>query len=391
MVDTSVIDTFLAESLRSIRNEGFAQWPIGSEADWQTSDRAKEVWTQIDFHGIAVLLFNSASRLENWPDNLIERIAEEARLIALWETTHRKCVGDLIFQLHDAQIDTVLMKGTSIAYSIYDDPSARRRGDSDLLVNPTDLHRTRMILANNGWYKRDDPHGLSFQETWLHNMAEFFIHSIDLHWEPSDRPVLQQVLRRVDYFANRQPLERFAKVAFGADLALTVVHAAINQNWHSTHGYYSQDKRLTGSRRFIWSVDFDLLLRNLNSAAHARLTDICLKGGVGPLVASTLRGASEDLGTSDWNVLIEQLDAGVLDADIKRYLETRDNLAEFLLDLRTANPWSFKLRLLKHRGFPPRTHLIEKYPTAKGWPTILLQGRLLIATAGRLLRRVVSS
>lgn len=391
MVDTSFIDTFLAKSLRAIRNEGYAQWPIKNNIDWQTSDRAIAVWERIDFHGIAVLLFNGADRLENWPDDLVERISEEARLIALWETTHRKCVGGLIVSLHNACIETVLMKGTSIAYSLYDDPSARRRGDSDLLVNPADLDRTRVILAKNGWYKRTDPHGLSFQETWLHNMAEFFIHSVDLHWEPSDRPVLQRILSRVDYFENRRPLNRFAKGAYGSDIALTVVHAAINQNWHGTHGYFSQNMRLTGSRRLIWSIDFDLLVRNLDLAACARLINICLTGGVGPLVASTLRWASEDLGTSGWDDLIERLDAGVLDADISRYLATKDDLEEFLLDLRTANTWKFKLSLIKRRGLPPRTHLIEKFPAAKGWPTILLQGRFLFAIARRLLKRVVSS
>jgi hypothetical protein len=43
---------------------------------------------------------------------------------------------------------------------------------------------------------------------------------------------------------------------------------------------------------------------------------------------------------------------------------------------------------LRARGLPPRGHLVQKYPGQAGWPTALLQGRLLVETAGRALRRL---
>lgn len=390
MVETSAIDGFLGETLRAIRSEKVALWPDTQAVDWTRTEALTAIWARIEYHGIPVLLHEQAGRLSRWPDKMLERIAEEARLIGLWEATHAAVVTKLLGALADADIETVLMKGTALAYSIHDEPSARRRGDTDLLVRPATLDRVRTVLSQCGWYRNDDPHGLTHQEGWLHDCAGHFTHAVDLHWEPSDRPVVRRVLSREDFFANRHRLPRLCEHASRPDHALTLVHEAINQEWHKLHGYWAEEGRVKGGRRLIWSVDFDLLTRAMDENGWARLTALCAERAVGPLVADALRGAAGDLGTPLPDAVLTELDEQVLDPDLATYFKTTDNLGEFWLDLRTASSWRERIGMVRERGFPPRAHLVEKYPDQSGWPTALLQGRLLVETAGRLISRVAT-
>ncbi len=382
MMDTSSVDGFLAEALRDLRAGKPFAWRTDFASDWQT------VWSRIEFHGIPLILHEYADRLNTWPLPLLDRIAEEARLIVLWESTHRDAVANILEALNAAGIESVLMKGTALAYSFHDKPAARRRGDTDLLVRPENAARTREIFEKLGWYREKGPHGLYFQESWLLDTAGFFVHSIDLHWEPSDRAVLHSVLPIGEFFSQRKPIPRFGEGAFRPSIATMIMHAVTNQKWHAQHGYQAENGRLSSAKRLIWSVDFDLMVANMQDEDWDQLTSHCAREGAGPLVAEALRGAQQDLGTHLPAQPLAKLEQGQLNPDLHTYFTSRDSLTQFWLNLRRTRGLSNKAQLLMTRGLAPRDHLIKKYPAASGWPTFLLQGRLVIETAGRAIARV---
>lgn len=386
MLETSVIDEFLGASLSRLRTGAATAWP--QEHEWAGKDACDAVWSRLDFHGVALLFHGQDDALSNWPEPLVARIGEEARLMALWEATHRAALAQLIDHLDRARIKSILMKGTAIAYSLYTDPAARRRGDSDLLIQPRDIAAARDILEGAGWYRNADPHGLTHQEGWRFDSAGAFVHALDLHWEPSDRAALQRVLKREDIFATCRPLPRLDKAAYCASTQLTIVHEAINQKWHEVRGYWSGDEKIIGARRLIWSVDFDLLARSLTPADWRELIEFCSDRGIGPLVAAALSKAAKDLGTDLPAVFIEELAGQREDPAIAAYCNASDDFEEFWLNLRHAPGWRERVALLSDRGFPPAGHLRAKYPKQAGWPAAFLQARLLIETAARVIRRV---
>lgn len=381
MTETARIDAFLAASLRALRDGEAGVWTLDQAEDW------KPVWSRIEFHGLPIILHAQAEQLHRWPTGLLERIAEEARLVVLWETTHARAVTAILADLSEAGIESVVMKGTALAYGFHDDPAARRRGDTDLLIAPADLDRTRTAFEAAGWYRKGDPHGLYYQEGWLHKSAGFFEHAVDLHWYPTDRPVLQKLLPAERFFDKKVALPKLAKFAYRPDNATMVLHAVINQKWHAQHGYDAEDGRVVGPRRLIWSIDFDLLVRAFEPGDWERLTTRALGCGAGPLVAEALLGAQEDLGTPLPQDRLQQLREAPLSADLARYFSDADSLSQFMLDIRTSSGVGQKAKLFITRAFPPRAHLLRKYPAASGWPTALLQGRLLIETAGRMLKK----
>ena len=368
MTENQPIDDFLGRCLRALRDKGEAPWELGENIE------PREVWTRIEFHGLPMLLHQHADCLPNWPSGLLERIAEEARLLALWEATHRKCVGALVEALSEAGIESVFMKGTALAYSVHEDPAVRRRGDSDLLIRPGKEQAAREVFESTGWYRKNDAHGLYFQEGWLFRSAGIFEHAIDLHWQPTDSPLLHPVLPLETFFSNREPLKRLSPNSHRPDWATLVLHGAINQKWHAVNGYDAEYEKLASPRRHIWSVDFDLLARAMSQRDWERLVEISSVGGVAPLVADALRGAQQQFGTLLDEQSMCMLEQAVTDAGVRAYFSSSDTLSKFWLDLRNARGLDGKARMIFMRAFPPRKHLLKKYPGASGWRAEVCRG-----------------
>ena len=80
MVETTAIDEFLGGVLRAIRADQAAAWrdagpDAGPDADWSGSSTLAAIWARIEYHGIALLLHQSADLIAPWPDAMRARIA----------------------------------------------------------------------------------------------------------------------------------------------------------------------------------------------------------------------------------------------------------------------------------------------------------------------------
>ena len=72
------------------------------------------------------------------------RRAPRMRTVREW--TCRDEIARVLGSLADQGIVPVLIKGAPLAYTVYDDPSLRPRGDTDLLVRPEEVQQARRIL-----------------------------------------------------------------------------------------------------------------------------------------------------------------------------------------------------------------------------------------------------
>ncbi len=342
---------------------------------------------RLEFHGIAVLLHESGHRFEGWPQDVAAGLRAEARLAVLWEEMHRRIVVDLIGKLASENIASLVMKGTALAYLYHDDPATRRRGDTDLLIHRKDLDATRAVLEKLGAYHRNDPHGLFFQETWLIERGTRSLHSIDLHWEPADRPVLQKILRSDEFWAGCVPVPRLCADARAPDPVLMLVHGAINQLWHTARGFFANDTTVTGGRRLIWSYDYSRLAEGFDHHQWHRLVTFCREREISIIVHRALDGARRDLCLTIPQDVLDQLAHDQRPSGAYLYVTTPDHLSDMWADIRTSDTVSEKLHILLSLIFPPRSHLERKYPDAHRWPTFLLHLRRFGAGASRLLSK----
>jgi len=373
----NAVDAYLAKIIRGLVDV----WP----ADWHEEGQML-VWDRICFHGIASLVAEQISHGADWPGELKRKVIEEAQLQAFWEETHRNLLKKVFARLGRCEVDALVMKGTALAYSLYEEPCWRRRGDTDLLVNKTDLSVTREVLQAIGMVPRMDPQGLIFQETWLFDTGIGIIHPIDLHWQPNDSPVVQKVLRIDEVFAGSSSLPRLAPEAAAPPLPLTFIQCSINQAWHAMHGYLVDGIAQTGDGRLIWAWDNHLMARAFSQQDWERLVDISIDRGVAPIVLQALNLAAKGCDTDLPADVLSQLREAKGDPVIMQRMRESDQVELVKLDLRALTSPKAKIAFLLGQAFPNRRHLELKYPEQSSWPTLILHARRLGEAALRWLR-----
>jgi hypothetical protein len=365
-------DRFLADCVRALLD--VRQPPVWLDS-FSAPAQQDILVKRIRFHGIAVLLGSAPGALSGWPEHLAEAVRSEMRLAAVWEEVHRRMISGIIERLASKGIPTMVMKGTALAYLYYDDPAARRRGDTDLLIQPADLAGAREALEQAGCYRREDPHGLYFQETWLADCGAGLIHAIDLHWQPIDRPVLQKILAPEQFWQGRQPLERLSPHAGAPDALTMLVHGALNQAWHVARGYNVEGSWVKGGRRLIWAVDYLRLTRGFTERCWQELAEFCERHDAAAIVLQALAGAQADVGLAVPPAVLERLQRAATISAAHAYIAKPGVVRDFWRDIKAAKSLAVRLRLIGSLAFAPRTHLIEKYPDCAHWPTALLQLR----------------
>lgn len=365
-------DRFLADCVRAaISGQPAQPWPDA----FCTPAHFETLSLRASFHGIALFLGQTPAVLAHWPEPVVDKLRHEMRLAGLWEELHHKKITALIASLAEAGIETIALKGTALAYLFYDEPATRRRGDTDLLIRPGDVALTRTLLEQAGCFRRQDPHGLYYQETWLVDCGANMVHSIDLHWQPSDRPVLQKILGSEHFWRSRVPVPRLSPHARAPDAIVMLVHGAVNQLWHQARGYDVGDVRIAGGRRLIWAVDYHQLTKGFSDSQWEALVTFCDEHGAGPIVGEALRGAQHDIGLAVPDGVMRRLGDASRASAARRYIATPGVLRDFWRDFLAADRLEVRLRLLSSLAFAPRSHLIRKYPDCSHWPTALLQLR----------------
>ncbi len=377
-------DAFLAQCVRCVlAGECLPEWPE-NRAD---NPRDTGYLERIDFHGIALLLSSAASGIGHWPQAIVNGVQDMARLAALWEELHRPAITQLIADLKGQGIASMVLKGSAVAYLHYDDPAMRRRGDTDLLVHPGDVERAREHLIAMGAQRSGTSPNLYYQESWLVDCGAGMLHTIDLHWHPSDRPVIQKILRPEEFWDSRVPVPRLSPHASAPDAVLMLVHGAINQIWHETRGFHVENERVIGGRRLIWAVDYHHLIQSFTATDWARLVAFCQQRDAGAIVASALSGAKRDIGLGvDDGVLADLMPASGRSPTLD-YIQSFDLLKDLGADLIAAQSLGARWRIIRGMAFANREHLVGKYPQASHWPTAALQVRRYGDALGRLLGR----
>lgn len=377
MADLQAIDDGLAALLRG---DMAAARPL--LADLAAS--ADEIARRADYHGISHLLAMDTTGQPDWPQGLAGLFRGSAMALEVWEASHMRVVQPALAALVEAGVTPILMKGTALAYSLYANPASRIRGDTDLLVSPQDLLRTREVLGGLGFSRGEEVHGTLFQESLRVPAGKDLTHTIDLHWQVNDSPVLQRALPLEPALANTQPLPRLGEGVRSLGQGDSLLQVVFNAKWHSDFGFFLGRERLTGARRLIWAYDVHLLLEAMDRAGRERLVEDAVEAGAAPAVLEAIEHAQWTVGTSFDERLLAALQAGPVDTAITRYLQSDDQVGRRKADLRATRGLPAKARFVAKLLLPPPAHLRKRFPRAQGWPLPVLYLRYALASAARL-------
>lgn len=366
-------DAELAAALR-------AREASGEAAAW-SPEEAEGAARRAIYHGVAGLL----APLPGWPEAFLVPVRAEALGRAMWELRHRQILASLLARLEQARKRALLLKGTALAYSLYAEPAARSRGDSDLWVAESDVEEIRLLLAAEG-FKRDptgDAGGpLHLEEGWTLIGADGNGHVVDLHWSAVNSAALRPLFDFETCWERRRPLPILSAHGWGLHPVDALLHTAVHRRLHVVSPYMVGRLTYHGGDRLIWAKDIALLSGALGDAGLRDAAARALSLGLGRAVGEALRFARDALGARVNNALLAEL-SGAPSSGPARYLEG-GALRRALLDLGAVPTVAAKARVAKARIFPSSAFLGAKYGEKRRWLLPLL---FLRRVAGLVLSR----
>jgi len=305
-----------------------------------------------------------------------------ARARAMWELRHRAVLARLLAALEAAGVAALVIKGTALAYDLYEDAALRPRGDTDILIAPADLPAARAVLAANGFRPglgEDAPEGAS-QEVWQTlPPGGGAAHDIDLHWQAFNGPTLGPLIPVAEAMAEAVPLPRLAPGARALSRPHGLLHACVHRAQHILSPYFVAGEAHYGGDRLIWLCDIDRLARALTPGEWALLADRAASRGVAPVCAGALDEAARLLGTPLPGEVMARLSAAPA-GPVTQYLLASGRQGRALSDLR-ASGGRGRWHYLRARLFPPAAFMRGQYPHSR-MPLALLYLRRIARFAG---------
>jgi hypothetical protein len=363
------IDTLLAAALRGKE----ADWPTG----WNARGASDAVLERIAYHGVAVLLNGKGAALNEWPAEVRDELRERSLARSMWELRHGLVIRALLDKLAADGNPCLLLKGTALAYDLYDNPAARERGDTDLLVPKEKRNAVREILKQIGFTReiedQDLPEALRSQEPWTFTAEDASSHSIDLHWQPLNAPALDRHLSFGEMEEGSRPLPRLSGAAVAPVRAIMLLHACLHRGLHDCAPYFVGDRTYFGGNRLIWLYDLVLLGRAMSDLEWRDFSRMVLRKRVANVCLDGLAAAESRFGAFCPAFVREELGS----AKSGSYFQS-GQFGRALQDVFAIPGIRGKWRYLWARSVPTREFMLAKYPDMRTRPLAALYARRFV-------------
>jgi hypothetical protein len=123
------------------------------------------------------------------PPALVDGLRAGAQRQAAVELAQRVELQRLAAAMRDRSLDMLLMKGASLAYDVYADPSWRVRSDVDMFIRESDRDAVRTCLEDLGYAIAPDSVGrlAAYQFHAERRDGRSIRHLCDVHWKIANR------------------------------------------------------------------------------------------------------------------------------------------------------------------------------------------------------------
>lgn len=302
----------------------------------------------------------------------------QARARAMWELRHKHIVTRLLAAFDAAGVRALIIKGTALAYDLYDDAARRPRGDTDILVAPADLATARAVLAAQGFAPglgEDAPEGF-LQEVWqIVPPGGGAAHDIDLHWQAFNSVTLADLIPVDEAMAEAMPLPRLSPQALALSRGQSLLHACAHRAKHIHSPYFVGGEAHYGGDRLIWLCDIDRLARALTAAEWALLATRAEARGIAPVCVQAFDEAAQLLDTPLPGEVMARLRAAS-GGPLTQYLLGKGRMGRAVSDLRASGMRTWR-PFLRTRLFPPAQVVLNQYPGSRLPVPVLYLRRML--------------
>jgi len=292
------------------------------------------------------------------------------------ELAHQRIVKSLLDQFCQAGIDCLVFKGTALAYSFYEQPWHRSRGDTDLWIREQDVDAAFALLVRLEFEQQVSlPGRLALGECAFEGTDEFgMAHSIDLHWRFNNNWMLTGAADFEELWRDRIPLPLLGSHAWTCTHSFALLIACVHRGAHLGQiAYEVGDFSRLQSDFTLWLYDIHLLSESLSDPDWVSWSRRVIDRGFSEFAVSGLERSNQLFGT--------QIPARV----VRDLREARGQLP--MLPLKTqmsgewqsfrALGWRSKFGFIKQQLFPDAAYMRDRYedsPLAVAYLKRLLSG-----------------
>jgi hypothetical protein len=334
--------------------------------------------TAADAHGVLTLVAERLLATGRLTGEWDRALRGEARKRAAFDLVRERELRRLLAAFHARGVRVVLMKGASLAYTVYPRPDLRARVDTDVLIDGADRQPAFDVLASQGYGGTGHVAGslVMYQACYVKGRVDASIEAVDLHWKVANPQVFADLLSFGDVVREAEPIVALGAGAFG----LSPVHALLVACVHRVAHHYD-------SSRLIWLYDIHLLSSRLTTSDWARFEALARSRGVGGVCRRSLDLTMETLGTTVPSAVL----AGEVAADdnaMRAFLGAKRRRVDVVLsDIRALPSWTDRARLVGQHVFPSAVYMRSQYAPTSSAPLAVLYAMRVARGAWKWLAR----
>ncbi|HET8796058.1 MAG TPA: nucleotidyltransferase family protein [Thermoanaerobaculia bacterium] len=334
-IDVAPIAERLRQPLRAVLRGDRSDWP----------DLTPDETHALVVHGLAPLIYARAR---------VPQLRSEAIRAAALEPARAAVLRELLGALARAGIAALVLKGSALAYGLYEAPELRPRGDTDLLVSASDVERARALFRELGFDEQPqsgDEHGLR-QTVFTRAAGAGVVHMIDLHWAVANTPLFAATLEFGELLARAVAIPTLGEHARGLDDVDALLLACIHRVAH----HHDSD-------RLIWLVDIALLRERMTRDAHARFWRAAAEGRIVGVCRRSIDLADAWMSRPPVHGAEEFLSREELERDepSRLFLDRGLTRGALLAANLRALPWRARAARLWQIAFPPPEFLRQSF------------------------------
>jgi len=335
---------------------------LRGDAPWHTLARDASGFASIcSAHEVTGLVQAAISRGAiggDWPADVRDALACASRTSAAGELLRRREIGTALDALAAADADPILFKGTALAYSVYPEPMARPRVDTDLIVGRDRLDAARRALTACGYTAAVQCGGelVLRQEAWSKTDNLGIEHTLDLHWSVSTQPIFRDLVTYEELAADAVAIERLGRHARGPGAVHALLLACVHPAMHHRHAEW-----------LIWVSDVHLLASRLSEAEFYRFTSLAIGRRVAAIASQELNRAHRRFGTRIPERVMRSLGAAETEPSAD-YLRDGRRWHDDLVSSVRALRWRDRVRLMREVLVPDARYMRARYRMRRGWP-----------------------
>jgi hypothetical protein len=255
------------------------------------------------------------------------------------------------------------LKGIPLAYTVYQPPTLRPRGDADLLFRESDVQRAGRILRELGYNGPDIQTDKLTSYQCLYRRKDSFgaDHYLDIHWKINNMQLFAKAFTFDELFADAIEIPALSPYARGLGYIHAMLLACIHRFTHAHAPFYVNGDPVYAGDHLRWVYDIHLLCSALNSERWSKFMTLARTKSITVFCVDGLNAAEKAFHTQIPGQVMGALQKAAKEERTSAEKLSSSGVSWFFANLRALPNLHQQISLIKQIVLPPPAYMMDKY------------------------------